>query len=76
VLAEFFITDLRKQKDQLEELISKLKQKELLDKEDLRFYDLTTQQIEKRLRILRRFISQEVSRNKNEITEQPRGNSV
>ncbi len=59
---DFFIANLRKHKDELEELISRLKEKNALDQEDLQMYDVATKQIEKRLRTLRSYIVEEVSK--------------
>lgn len=57
----FVIADLKKQKEQLDGLIWRLKQKEVPDQGDLNFYDLTTKQIEKRLRTLRQWVAGETS---------------
>ena len=70
MLAESFIADLRKQKGQLSELIEKLKRKDLLNEEEMHFYDAATPQIEKRLMSLRRVISREVSRNQAENSKE------
>ena len=59
----FVIADLKKQKEQLDVLIWRLKQKELPDQGDLNFYDLTTKQIEKHLRTLRQWIAEETFPN-------------
>ena len=60
------ITDLKKQREQLDGLILKLKGKDCLEKSDLAFYDETTKEIEKRLRGIRRFISGQVNVFNNE----------
>ena len=57
-----YVVALKKQRDQLNELISVLKQKERFTEFDLNFYDTTTKQIERGLRTLRRLISEEVSK--------------
>ena len=58
-----FISDLKKQKDRLYELITKFRRKEQLNIQDLHFYDITTTQIVKRLRTLRQLICEEVSKS-------------
>ena len=59
---DFFVANLRQHKDQLEELISRLKEKDALDQDDLQMYDEATKQVEKRLRTLRNHIVEEVSK--------------
>ena len=49
---EYVIADLRKQREQLDHLISRLRQKDQLNQDDLQDYDQTTKRIEKRLRTL------------------------
>jgi hypothetical protein len=68
VESHFLITDLKQQRELLDGLISKLKQHEKLSESDLHLYDLTTKQVEKHLRTLRRSINEEIfkiSRLKN-----------
>lgn len=65
-MQDYLISDLRKQREQLDQLIRHLKEKERFDKSDLVEYDQITKKIEKRLRTLRNVIEKEtVSIQKN-----------
>ena len=58
-MQDYLISDLRKQREQLDQLIRHLKEKERFDKSDLGEYDQITKKIEKRLRTLRNVIEKE-----------------
>ena len=60
------ISELKKQREKLDGLIGRLKDKDRLEKTDLGFYDETTREIEKRLRTLRSFIARDLKDFKTE----------
>lgn len=58
------ITDLKRQGEMLDGLIQRLGQKEQLDEEDLRFYDVATKRIERSLKEIKNAIAEKISEPK------------